>query len=487
MFRSVLRNFSAFGAAHIVERVIVFFYLIYIARTLGPQQFGLYLLIGTYISLLTMVSTSGVMPVAVREIVRQRSAPQSIVECVLSLRLILAIAGYAVLLGFVALTAPMRGMLPLAAVAGTALVLDAYKDTFAAYHTAFERVSIPSIFQVAVSVSSTTLGVLLLHLGYGLLALFTSAALVNLATTLAWHVYFSTNFLRYRNRLDFRDLKRLLVMILPTAPLYLAVQINNVVSIMMLSLVKGPMPPARAVGYFGPAQQIARFPLGFLFGLRRVMVPPVADKLHRGQSIEKEFATSLKFVVVFLSFPVLVATSIFARELILLAFGPNYLEAAVPLQFLGGAVALWIAAIIPESFLIAYPERNMLRFLPGAYLPVIVNITLCFALIPHYGMAGAALAILAARSLHLSFVIYYCRAVLPLQAVRFVSFLRPLLWLTSSYIASVTVASHGNDSAARTIAIIFLSLLGIAAAGRDQLAELRSFVRQRRAALRARR
>lgn len=487
MLRSVLRNFSAVGAAHIIDRVITFFFLIYAARTLGPVYFGHYVLIGTYVLFLTIATTSGVMPVAVREIVRQRDTPQRMLESVLALRLIIGIAAYVLLLGFVTLVPTSRAMLPLAALAGTALVLDAYKDSFAAYHTAFERMSIPSIFYVAICVSSTSLGVLVLHMGYGVLALFATAALVNLVATLVWHLYFSRNFLRYRYRFDVREFKHLLVMIAPMAPLYLAVQINNVLNIIMLSLVKGPVPPARAVGYFGPAQQIARLPVGFLFGLRQVMVPPVADKLNRRQSIDNEFATSLRLVVVFFSFPVLVATSIFARELLLLAFGRSYLEATIPLQLLGAAAALWIAAIMPESFLIAYPEQKMSRFLPGAYVPLITNLTLCLVLIPRYGLAGAAFAILAARALHLAFVIYYCRAVLPIRAVRFVSFLRPLLWLSLSYAASVTAVYYGNGLAVRTLAVALLSILGIAAAGRDQLVEVLRIVRKRQGALRARR
>jgi hypothetical protein len=46
--------------------------------------------------------------------------------------------------------------------------------------------------------------------------------------------------------------------------------LNRLTSVIMLSQVPGPIAADRAVGYFVPAQQIAHFPLGLLFGLRRL-------------------------------------------------------------------------------------------------------------------------------------------------------------------------------------------------------------------------
>lgn len=98
MQRSVLRNFRAFGAAFIVDRVITFLFLVYAARTLGPDVFGQYLLIGTYVMFFSVAFTAGLMPVAVREIMRRRDDPRPVLEQVLSLRLVLGLLAYAMLM-----------------------------------------------------------------------------------------------------------------------------------------------------------------------------------------------------------------------------------------------------------------------------------------------------------------------------------------------------------------------------------------------------
>ncbi len=472
MLQSVLRNFIAYGTAHIADRCITFFFMVYAARVLGPDRFGLYLLIGTYVLFFSITFTAGVIPVAVREIVRQRDDPQSVLECVLSLRLVLGLLAYAMLAIFIGFVRPTPGLLPLALIAGTTLILDAFRDTFAAYHAAFERMSVPSTFQVASSLLTAACGAVLLYLDYGVLALFAASALVNLVTTFGWHVFFSRHFRRYRIGLAAPGLKRMLLLVAPMAPLYLAVQFNQLASVMMLSFVNGPIPRARAVGYFGPAQQIANFPLGLLFGLRRVMVPPVADRLRRGARVDKEFVVSLKMAIVFLSFPMVVVTSVFASEILVLMFGPGYVEATLSLRLLGGAAALWIAAIFPETFLICYPEEKMTRFLPGAYTPLMVNLGLCLVLIPAYGIAGAAFAILASRGLHLIFAIQYCRAVLPLDSVRFAGFIRPVAWLCAAYAGCLLSAYSIETVVLRAIAILTLSVAGMLLAGRAELAEL---------------
>lgn len=125
---------------------------------------------------------------------------------------------------------------------------------------------IPSAFRVLNGSLMATSGAVLLYLDFGLLALLAGGALVNLLVTVAWHVLFSTRFQRYRIRFAVSAWKQMLIMVAPIAPLQLAVQFNRLASVIMLSLVSGPIPRERAVGYFGPAQQIANFPLGFLFG-----------------------------------------------------------------------------------------------------------------------------------------------------------------------------------------------------------------------------
>ena len=473
MLQSVLRNFSFFGVAHVVDRCVWFFFTIYAARELGPEAFGQYVLVGTYVAFFSITFTVGVLPVAVREIVRQRDNPGPMLEQILSLRLLLGMLAYAALILISWLMQPTPEFLPLAAIAGSALVIDAFKDAFTAYHTAFERMAIPSAFTIIIGSVTAIVGCVSLYLDAGLLVLFAASACINLLATFSWHRLFSTRFQPYRLRFSVSAWKHLSIMLAPLMPVQLAVQLNRLTSVIMLSQVPGPIAADRAVGYFVPAQQIAHFPLGLLFGLRRALLPPIAQKLHRGECIDEEFAVVLRLAIVFLSFPLIIITSLYAREILLVVFGPGYQESELALKILGVAAAIWITSIFPESFLFAYPELKFTRFIRAAYVPLLINIGLCLALIPAYGAPGAAWALLVSRVAHLAFALYYCRVVLPLGSLGLRQLLKPCTILIITYAMCLATSSAIERDSLRELVILGGVLGGVLMAGHRELGQIR--------------
>jgi O-antigen/teichoic acid export membrane protein len=472
VIRAILRNFSAFAAAALVDRVVTFFFLLYAARMLGPDAFGQFLLVGTYVLFFTMVFTAGITPVALREIVRAGDQSGHVVDQVLSLRLVLGISAYVLLLLITAAVLPVDIFLPMAAIAGTALILDAFKDSFAVYHSAQGRMAIPSAFQATNTLLTSASGALLLHLGHGVLPLLTASALVNLVLTVGWHFLFSTRIRKYRVSIALAAWKDMLLLAAPIAPMMIIFNFNRLASVVMLSAVSGPIPRDRSIGYFGPAQQLANVPLGFIVGLRYAMMPPIAAKMNRGERIDEEFALSLRVAIVFLAFPMAVATSLFPGELLQLAFGEQYLQSAAILRFLGLAAALTIASFFPETFVISQPEKQFSRFLPGAIATLLANLVLCAALIPYYGAQGAACAFLVSRAMHLLFFLHYSRQVLSLDSLGMGRLVPPIIVLVLTYAACAGAVQAIDSLLPRIAAVTGLCAMGCLAAGGRDLARL---------------
>lgn len=469
MLRSIIRNSSAFGAAFIADRAVTFVFLAYAARKLGPELFGQYLLVGAYVMFVRMVFAAGVQPVAIRELVWQRDRALSVFEAVLSLRVMMGLVAYPTLLVIVWLVLPADVFLPLMAIAGSALIIDAYKDAFAVYHTAFNQVAVTSSLQVVNSVGIALAGTAVLYLDYGVAVLFASGAVVNLLVTEGWRYWFRRKVHRYRVRLAFSTWKELLKKILPFAPMVLAVQFNRLSSVILLSLVPGPVSRERMVGFFGPAQQLANFPTGLIFSVRRALVPAVAGKIKRGASVHEEFAVALLVATIFFSFPLVAATSLYPETLLWIAFGAKYTAAAPNLQLLGVTAALWIMASLPEAFLLASPQHSIARLLPGAYVPLLINIGLCVWLIPEFGAGGAAVAILAARAVYLGFVLHYCSRMLPIAQLQVGRFLRPALILAGTYGCGWLIKSSALPFVVGLAAAIAVTLAGMVWAGRAEL------------------
>jgi O-antigen/teichoic acid export membrane protein len=470
MLKSVIRTSGALGAAFLADRAVTFVFLAYAARKLGPEMFGQYILVGAYVMFVRMVFAAGVQPVAIRELVLRREQARAVFEEVLSLRLALSLVAYPVLLALVSVALPGDVYLPLMAIAGSSLVIDATKDAFSVYYLAFNQAGVASRLQIINSLAIAIVGTAALFLDYGVMVLLASGAVVNLLVTVAWNRLFRARHHQYTVRLAPQAWLALLRKVMPFAPVVLAVQFNRLSSVIMLSLVPGPVPRDRLVGQFGPAQQMANMAAGLIFSVRRSLLPPVTDKLRRGEPVHGEFAVALKVAAIFVSFPLLAATSLYAEALLWIAFGSSYVEAAPVLRLLGAAAALWIMASMPEAFILASPQHSTRRLLPGAWVPLLMNVALCIVLIPEYGGVGAAVAILVARAAYLAFILYYSRSVLPLSELRLAPFVGSALILAGTYVCSWLVATGPLPMVASVPLNAVILLAGMAGAGRAELA-----------------
>ena len=193
MFQVVARNFSILTAEQIASGAIIFLFIAFTARQLGPAQFGTFVLIGAYVRLVTITISAGVGPIAFRELARHRNDALELFNDILSMRLALGIAGYLGLIAVALLLGEDREILGLLAIAAVTLILDPFNDSYAAYYTALERVAIPSTVGVASMALSAVVGIVVLLSGYGLAVLIVSEAVTSVLVTVVWTFFFRSS------------------------------------------------------------------------------------------------------------------------------------------------------------------------------------------------------------------------------------------------------------------------------------------------------
>src|SRR5215471_2099866 len=367
MFQVVARNFSILTAEQIASGGIIFLFIAFTARQLGPAQFGTFVLIGAYVRLVTLTISAGVGPIAFRELARHRNDALELFNDILSLRLALGIAGYLGLIAVALLLGENRELVGLLAIAAVTLILDPFNDSYAAYYTALERVEIPSTFGVSSMALSAVVGIVVLLSGLGLAALIVSEAVTSILVTVVWTVIFRSRMLRFTLRARFAVWKCLLMYIVPFAPVQFCNQLNRVLNVVLLGRLSGPIPTEQSVGYYGPANSTTNAAVVLVMSLRRALIPPVTARLSEGHSVTYELDLASKLVLVFFALPLLLGTSFMAPQVISLLFGEHYAPSAVALVILGWAGALQIAAIVPEAFLFSYPTHRMRDYIVGAF------------------------------------------------------------------------------------------------------------------------
>jgi O-antigen/teichoic acid export membrane protein len=182
------------------------------------------------------------------------------------------------------------------------------------------------------------------------------------------------------------------------------------------------------VGFYQAAQPIAHILWYFPMAVGVVLFPMISELWARGEQgllgQALHFLTKFSFILIIPAALIVIA---FPEIVITLLFGPAYLAGATALQILG------VTAIIYTPYLI------LANTMPGIGKPIIVtkvvalmaclNIVGNLALIPRYGIEGAAVATFAAHLLGLILLLYYTR--------KFVKFTVPSLPLFKTIVGGV--------------------------------------------------
>jgi O-antigen/teichoic acid export membrane protein len=417
VFKSVAKNFSIFTLAMIAEAVITFLFLAFVARQFGPSLFGKYILIIAYVHVVSVFVNAGIEPIALRELARHRDNSSELFGDIFSLRLVLGVFGYLILMLVVEWSGESPEYMTLIGIAGLMLIIEPFTASYRVYYTAHERMTIPSAYSVASAALSALAGGTLLILGFGLFELILSNVVTALMIGIIWSVRFRARVLRFRFRARFAAWRRLLVLIIPFAPIHASNQISRVLNIFLLGQTKGPLPMEQSVGYYSPASSLSNTFVRLVMGLRRALIPPIAAKLQQGHSVTREIDVAFKLVIALFCLPIILGTAYMSPEIIALVFGDQYLPSTMVLQMLGWAAALQIAAFIPEIFLFSHPDHKMQDYIAGPVTSVVLNAMLCILLIQEYGILGAAAAAIVGRLVYFLFVAHYYRRQAPGQAL----------------------------------------------------------------------
>ncbi len=409
MFKSVAKNFSILTLATLVEAVIIFLFLAFVARQFGPSLFGKYILIGVYVHIVSVIVNAGLAPIALRELARHRDDSSELFDDIFSLRLVLGAFGYLTLMLVATYSAESPEYMTLIGIAGLTLIFDPFTASYSAYYTAHERMAIPSAYSVATAALSALAGGTLLILGFDLFELILSNAVVALTIGIIWSVRFRARVLRFHFRARFAAWRRLLMLIIPFAPIHASNQINRVLNVFLLGQIKGPLPMEQSVGYYSPANSVSNTIVRLVMGMRRALIPPIAVKLGQGHSVTHEIDVALKLIIALFCLPLILGTAYMSPEIIALLFGDQYAPSSMVLQMLGWAAALQIAAFAPEIFLFSHPDHKLHEYIAGPVTSVVLNAILCILLIHEYGILGAAAAAIVGRLVYLLFATHYCR------------------------------------------------------------------------------
>lgn len=244
------------------------------------------------------------------------------------------------------------------------------------------------------SVSRLALTMLLLALGWGLNGALMAYIIGWVITVVAVFFFLNRLFpLRRPINTARRDSRRLLSFSLPISVSQVVMQLRGTFEILML----GIFGTAAAVGIYSAAGRIMVIGGFFLAAVEMVAKPIISELYHREDQIQlgKLYKTLTRWSLAFV-LPYVATVVIFAAP-ILAIFGEEFEEGAIVILIISVGTLVNALTGICGSVVVMTGHSKLELF--NSILAVLTSVTLSAVLIPQFGMIGAAVAVAASLTL----------------------------------------------------------------------------------------
>ena len=364
-----------------------------LTRHLGVVDYGRYVVVGSLITIVTIVADAGLTAVGVREYaVRDTEGRRRLMRNLVAVRLVVAAIGSAGAVLFALIAGYNSVLVAGTALCGVGLALSVARQTYIIPLTAELRLGLATLLDLLRQALTVVGIVILVVAGAGLLAFFVLPIPVG-AATLAVTLFTIRGHRRARPRVDVEEWRYLLAETLPAAAASVLASLFYRVAIVMMSLIAA----AVQTGYFSVSFRVVEVFVAvpsLIVGSAYPVLSRAADTDQ--QRLARGFQLLFDVSVVLGAWTAL-ALAAGAEPVIAIIGGPDFAPAVPVLQI----QALALAATFPVTLFggTLWVVRAKRQLVVGDLVGVALAIVLTGVLVPIAEAKGAAIAMLCAETL----------------------------------------------------------------------------------------
>ncbi|MGZ4851826.1 MAG: flippase [Halobacteriota archaeon] len=382
--RTVAKNTLVLLTAQIISSVLGFVYVIYAARYLGVQGYGLINFGLAFLGILGVVADLGSSYVITREVARDKSLAGKYVGNIVFVKLTLIVAILAVVFVLVHLSSYPAETANVLYVLTLSTCFSYFTTTFYAIFQAFEKMEFQSIGIILISVINVLGALYVVRLDLGVVA-WASILVVSNAISLVYSVIvLLARFPRPKIEVDPRFLKRTVSLAFPFALSSILSTIAFRVDMVLLGVIQGNT----AVGWYSAAYALLQFLL-FIPSIIASSIYPRLSVLFVTSHEQLTFAFKLTLKLLLLvSIPISVGSTLLASNVIGIIYGAQFGESTIALQILIWTVPLIFTTYFFGTTLASINRQDLaVKILLCCTL---FNIALNLIFIPRFSYIGAA-------------------------------------------------------------------------------------------------
>jgi O-antigen/teichoic acid export membrane protein len=386
--KTVGKNILVLFVSQIVSMGIGFFYLIFSARYLGPELFGLLTFALAFTGIFGLLLDLGLNNLAIREVARDKSRANEYLSNTTFIKLIMGVVTF----GLTAVVAYSLGYsgetLAVVYLLTLSTIFVAFTASFYAIFQSFERMEYQSIGAILGGLLLLTGAVILIARSAGVVA-FAAIYLISNALVLGYSFFISMRkFHLFKVEVDLDFWGPTIRQALPFGLSGFFTTIYFWIDSLMLSLIQGN----QAVGWYNAGYRLV-FSLLFIPTIFSAAVFPAMSRFHISSrdSLQLMWKKFIRFMLI-LGIPIAVGTTLLAGRVVPLIFGEGYAPSVAVVQLL-----IWslVFIFLNATFVRLFESTNkqiVVTKITG--LMVIVNVAINLVLIPKFSYVGASVAIL---------------------------------------------------------------------------------------------
>lgn len=403
-FMRYFKNTSWLFAEKILRMIVGLFVGIWVARYLGPEQFGLFSYAMSFVGLFTAIATLGLDGIVVRELVKDENRRDALIGTAFWLKLMGAFSVLLLLVIAINFTSNDSYTNTLVFIVASANIFQSFNVVDMYFQSKVLSKYVVYANVINLFISSIVKIVLILNeaplIAFAWVVLFDSFVLA------CGFVYF---YIQNNNSIKLWKLnKRVAVDLLRDSwPLMLsatALMIQAYIDQVMIKEILG----SREVGYYSVAIRLIAF-FGFIpMLLKNSLFPAIQNsKVYLEESYQNRLLNFYRLNFLFFLLTA-IPIFVFSEQIVIMLFGVEYQPAGILLAMMSVRIFFTNMGVARGAFILT---ENLVKFsLITMLIGTIVNIGLNYLWIPRYGGQGAVVATIISFFVSIYLVdIFYAR------------------------------------------------------------------------------
>lgn len=406
--QTVAKNTFWLSVSNFGGRIIKAVIIIYAARILGTDGYGVFSYAITLAGFLTLFMDPGINGILIRDAAKvDEEERRTIFGTMFAMKIVLLILGVLVILFIAPLFSTLPGAKVLIPIVALVLAFDTMREFFFSLIRSMENMQWEAAIFLLTNVGIVVFGFVFLYIattaqsfGWGYVI---GDAIGTIAAIIALRNYFKKIFSRF-------ELARVMPILRAAWPF----AISGALGLLFTNtdiLIISWMRSASDVGIYSAAIRIIQT-LYLIPGIIQFTTLPVISRLAKTDNVRFRAALERTLGMIFLtSIPLSLGGIVLGTQLMSLIFGAPYAAGGFAFKILAATLMFDFPAAIIINALFAYEHQKSL--IVSSALGGLVNVGLDLALIPFFGMTGSAVATLIAQAVNNGYLWHAMKKVNP--------------------------------------------------------------------------